>query len=427
LADQENDVPRALIINGFGMRSLPISLAWITAAIVAATGAIATETTSLKPTLSRLGVDRWSTTGYRGQGIKVVVLDTGFRGYRNFFGKTLPHTTFSRSFRFDGDMEAKDSQHGIYCAEVIHAIAPEAEIFLASWQPDSPESLIAAVNWARKIGANIISCSVIMPCWSDGEGGGVIHQELCKVIGDGSKPGDLLAVACAGNVAQRHWHGPFCGTPGSLHQWPNGSTENHIVAYGEELVSVELSRPDAAGYALQVLTESGKEVARAVASTSDAGRSMAIRFVAQRDARYAVRVQHASGFPGQFHLTVLGGTLEHRTVRGSIPFPGDGPEWVTVGAWENDRRAPYSSCGANAKVRKPDLVAPVPFPGLSRAKPFEGTSAASPQAAALAAIYWSAYPHATAAQVRTALCSAAEDLLAPGHDNETGFGLLRLP
>src|SRR5437762_2622441 len=40
--------------------------------------------------LTRIGVDRWHTAGYRGKGVKVAVLDTGFRGYHNFLGKTLP-------------------------------------------------------------------------------------------------------------------------------------------------------------------------------------------------------------------------------------------------------------------------------------------------------------------------------------------------
>ena len=40
--------------------------------------------------LSLLGVDRWQHTGYRGQGIKIAILDTGFRGYRDQLGKMLP-------------------------------------------------------------------------------------------------------------------------------------------------------------------------------------------------------------------------------------------------------------------------------------------------------------------------------------------------
>jgi subtilisin family serine protease len=91
------------------------------------------------------------------------------------------------------------------------------------------------------------------------------------------------------------------------------------------------------------------------------------------------------------------------------------------------QRMTYSSCGPNSAQPKPDLVAPVPFPSLWRARPFSGTSASAPQAAALAALWWSRYPGWTAAQVRLALTSSARDLGPPGHDYETGYGLITLP
>src|SRR6266478_6661559 len=61
--------------------------------------------------LARLGVDRWHEAGYRGRGVKIAVLDSGFRGYRAHLGKALPATILARSFRVDGNLEAKDSQH----------------------------------------------------------------------------------------------------------------------------------------------------------------------------------------------------------------------------------------------------------------------------------------------------------------------------
>ena len=49
------------------------------------------------------------------------------------------------------------------------------------------------------------------------------------------------------------------------------------------------------------------------------------------------------------------------------------------------------------------------------------------QAAALAGLCWSRHPNWTASQVRQALRASARDLGTPGHDAETGFGLIRLP
>ena len=101
---------------------------------------------------------------------------------------------------------------------------------------------------------------------------------------------------------------------------------------------------------------------------------------------------------------------------------------LAVGAVDADgRRLFYSACGPNSPRPKPDFVAEVPFPSLWRAQPFSGTSAAAPEAAGLAALWWSRHPDWTAQQVRTAMRQTARDLGPPGHDWETGYGLVRLP
>src|SRR5262249_42389946 len=124
--------------------------------------------------LLRMGVPAWHAAGYRGQGVKVAVLDSGFRGYREHLGKALPKNVVVKSFRLDGNLEAKDSQHGILCAETVHAVAPDAELLLANWEPDRPDRFLDAVRWARQQGARVLTCSMIMPSWSDGEGGGPV-------------------------------------------------------------------------------------------------------------------------------------------------------------------------------------------------------------------------------------------------------------
>jgi hypothetical protein len=163
--------------------------------------------------MERLGLPRWHALGFRGQGVKIAILDSGFRGYRAFLGKGLPQAVRTKSFRLDHDLEARDSQHGILCAEVVHALAPEAELLFAGWEPDSPHSFLDAVRWARAEGARVVSCSLIMPGWSDGEGGGETHRALSKLLGPGLAPHDLLCFASAGNTALRHWSGDFTPEP----------------------------------------------------------------------------------------------------------------------------------------------------------------------------------------------------------------------
>jgi subtilisin family serine protease len=329
--------------------------------------------------LGRLGSLSWHKAGYRGRGVKIAILDTGFRGYRAHLGKALPAVVKVHSFRLDGDLEARDSQHGILCGEVVHTLAPEAELLFANWEPDRPEQFLEAVLWARREGARVLSCSVIMPAWSDSEGHGPVHRDLARVLGDGDGAGDLLCFTCAGNTAQRHWSGSFHDGGKGWHEWEPGRTENGVEPWGGERVSAELCWRGETYLELTV-------------------------------------------------LVVLGGGLAQATSRGSIPFPGDGPEVVTVGAVDEDgQRLAYSSCGPNSSGPKPDFVAPVPFPSRWRARPFAGTSAAAPQAAGLAALLWSRHPDWTAAHVRRALREAAIDLGPPGHDCETGYGCVHLP
>jgi hypothetical protein len=374
--------------------------------------------------IAALGIDRWHAAGVRGKGIKVAVLDSGFRGYRAHLGKGLPEKVLTATFRRDGNFEARDSEHGVLCAEVVHALAPAAELLLATWEPDDPDQFFKAVRWARGQGAKIITCSVIMPSWSDGEGGGRLHAELTKSLGD-----DLLCFASAGNTARRHWSGLFHDGGNGFHEWRTGEIDNLIRPWGPDRVSVELYWQPGCKFQLQVedITTSA-EVGRSSGHCSASRCSAVVRFVPAAGHRYRVRLKLLEGPAKSFHLVSLGGDLRCSTINGSIAFPADGPEVIAVGAVDAEgHRASYSSCGPNSKQPKPDLVAPVPFPCPGRERPFTGTSAAAPQAAAAAALWGCRHPEWKASQVRETLRQTARDLGPPGHDWETGHGMIALP
>jgi subtilisin family serine protease len=397
-----------------------------------APGASAVAAASRQQHLEQLGLPRWHDQGYRGQGVKVAILDSGFRGYRSFLGKGLPSSVTTRSFRIDHDLEARDSQHGILCAEVVHALAPEAELLLATWEPDSPRSFLDAVRWSREQGVRVISCSLIMPGWSDGEGGGAIHQALSRLLGRGDSSADLLCFASAGNTAQRHWSGHFHPDAAGRHQWSDGQPQNRVTPWGTERVVVELYGASRVPYELEVIESgSGALVGSARVGADPVHRGQAIvRFEPVAGRAYHICLYGPASAPtdDKFHVVVLGGNPEHASAPGSIAFPGDGAAVYAVGAVDGQRqRIGYSSCGPNSSRPKPDFVATVPFPTQCRERPFAGTSAAAPQAAGLAAVLLSRSPASAPRQVVDALRSAAEDLGPPGHDWETGYGLLRLP
>ncbi len=379
--------------------------------------------------LAELGVDRWLKVGGTGRGVKVAVLDSGLRGYKDQLGKALPAKVSVHSFRKDGNLEARDSQHGILCGEVIHTIAPDADLLFANWDEDDAPSFLQAVRWAREQGAQVISCSVIMPSHSDGDGGGPVHRELARILGSGERRGDVLFFASAGNTAERHWSGQFHANADGFHEWRTGVVDNLVTPWGKDRVAVELCCKTGSSYELIVADgDTGDVVARSGGPVEAGSDCRVARFMPTAGHNYRVRVRLVAGKPGSFHVVALAAGLKETSAAGSVAFPADGPEVIAVGAVDHaGKRAAYSACGSADGKAKPDLVAPVPFTSAWRAKPFAGTSAAAPQAAAVAALVWSRGLDWTAERVRSALRKSAKDLGPPGYDAETGFGLIQLP
>jgi subtilisin family serine protease len=380
--------------------------------------------------LTKMGVDRWQAAGTRGRGVKVAIIDTGFRGWRDHLGKALPAHVTAHSFRADGNLEFKDSQHGILCGEVVHTLAPDAELLFANWDPGHEDQFLAAIRWAREQGAHVVSISVITPSWSDGEGGGTMHRALSDLLGPGTKSADVLCFASAGNTTDRHWNGHFKDGGDGWHCWHDKSTDNGLRPWGEDDVYVELYGKASGTYELDVVdSDTGREVGKAATNPRQTDRlSAAVRFKPNVAHSYSVRVRHVAGTAGDFHVTTTFGSLGSTTPGANVCFPADGKEVVALGAVDQDgHRQDYSACGTNLARVKPDLVAVVPFPTSFRTRPFGGTSAAAPQAAALAALCWSRHPGWTATHVREAMQSAAIDLNTPGPDCETGYGLIHVP
>ena len=281
----------------------------------------------------------------------------------------------------------------------------------------------------RSNGANVLSCSCIMPNWSDGEGGGAVHEALTKLLGDGKERGDMVFCGCVGNTARRHWSGNFRPDKEGYHQWSTGQRENSLEPWGDERVSVEFYCKPGATYELAIVDGEGKAVGAASNTRCVEGLcTTTARFEPRVGQSYRVKLRLTGGKAEPFHLVALHSDLETSSAAGSICFPGDGSHVIGVGAVDQGgRRCSYSACGPNSLRPKPDVVAPVPFISLCRPRPFAGTSAATPQAAAIALLLWSRNPDWTADRVRTQLSSSARDLGPKGHDREYGHGLVRLP
>jgi len=83
--------------------------------------------------LKCFNADMQHNLGNMGKGVKVAIVDHGFEGYEDLLGTELPESVTVKSFRPDGDITGGGIIiHGTGCAEVVHDVAPDAELYLVN-------------------------------------------------------------------------------------------------------------------------------------------------------------------------------------------------------------------------------------------------------------------------------------------------------
>ncbi|MGG1519798.1 S8 family serine peptidase [Paenibacillus oryzisoli] len=109
----------------------------------------------------------------------------------------------------------------------------------------------------------------------------------------------------------------------------------------------------------------------------------------------------------------------------SVKYPAAYPSVLAVGGVSPDRTAdPRSNYGPELDIMAPWDVYTTALGGGYQYQ--DGSSMAAPQVAGAAALVWGKYPGMSAFQVRSQLEQTAEDLMSPGWDTKTGYGLLNV-
>ena len=379
-----------------------------------------------------IGADKWQVAGYKGQGIKIGILDQGFDGYRDLLGRELPFNVTAQSFVPGFEVDQTGVSHGAAVAEVIHDVAPDAELYLAYYD-GGDVSMGNAVQWLINQQVQIISHSAGgLAAPLDGTGR---DAELVKLATDNG----VLWINSAGNNGTQHYRGAYTDTnTDQVHEFAPDKTLLGFQADPDGPSQIVLTWNDWQTGGIQaldlyLLDQDGNIIASSRNSRENSRPPLQQIVYNFDDARtyyvaiHGVNVTQPVMLNLFIHQTPL---MEFADPVGSLATPGDAADALTVGAvnWHNNQLETFSSRGPTADGRpKPDLVGP---DGVSNAiyapQGFYGTSAATPHIAGAAALVWSAYPQATTQDVRNFLINNAIDLEAPGLDNDTGAGLLVL-
>ena len=379
--------------------------------------------------------------GVRGQGVKVAVIDYGFKG-----ADELPGDMPARWWYYDYTGEgiyAGDSVHGTACAEIIHDMAQEAELYL--YKVGDLVDLENVKDRSIRDGIDIINHSAGWFGTGIGDGRG----EACDIVNDAADNG-ILWVNSAGNNAKSHYDGFWFDSDDD--GWQNFSGDDEVLAFeakeGDE-ISVFLtwndwpdSRQNYDLY-LSFVNSSGDiefvDESTDLQNVSGGAPVERIEYDVEESGEYGIIVRSEDARPRRLKIWSLNHDFEEFAVaENSIGSPADARGAMSVGAVHFDYYnlgwiADYSSRGPTTDGRfKPELVAPSGVSTVSYGESeffygYTGTSAAAPHVAGAAALIKSANPSYSRTQLWDALVEATVDIGTRGRDNDSGHGKLVLP
>lgn len=169
--------------------------------------------------------DRWRAK-YDGSGMRVGIIDVGFKDYDVYEGSVLPSATGITTQVFDstgagllidGSAPAKaigPEPHGTAVAEIVHDVAPGAHLYLAAIYDEV--DLAAAKQWMLDNDVQVVNMSL---GWigSPLDGGNTpgadsdVNQQVSEAV-----QGGIFWANAAGNFRLNHWAGNFFDRDGDL-------------------------------------------------------------------------------------------------------------------------------------------------------------------------------------------------------------------
>ena len=426
----------------------------------------------------------WQGAGLTGQGVKVGIIDV-FGGYEELLGTELPETVTAQSFASHEEFFPPGAPfpHGTAVAEIIHDIAPQAELFFAYFETDV--EFRQAVDWMIEQDVDVVNTSLGFFSRCFGTDQGIFESKFAK-----AKASGITWATSAGNEAEIHWEGSW-NDPDSngLHNYTPSDEGNTIDVVLEEFVyedgervatsviegalswdascssatddyEVVVFREDSQGRLAELPAHDGR-----VGQVNDwlwrPGVPIKVFFASEdfnpsrigEAMRYHVGIrklrQDAADARLDMFLSNCEASCQYHQAQGSLGMvePAASESVITVGAAHHSPSGcplslcpskpllAYSSQGPTKDGRiKPDITGPshvstVAFGrwtgnGRSDNFGFTGTSASSPHVAGAAALVLGAFPAFSPDDVAQFLQGRGEDVGETGKDSRFGAGLL---
>ncbi|MFA5802692.1 MAG: S8 family serine peptidase [Thermoleophilia bacterium] len=383
-----------------------------------------------------IGATSWQASGYSGAGVKIAILDPGFASYQQAISSgDLPANVITRSFRSDADITGGGEVHGTACAEIVHDVAPGAQLYLVNFSTDV--ELGNAVDYLATQGVTVVSASWGFFGSFRGDGQGQVDDMVLQARNAG-----IFWSNAAGNAAQSHWSGPFTDSDNDTWNEFSGADEHNTVSAqsGEQLdIYLAWNRWPATDqdYDMYLVWEGQPNTTVAASDSWQSGTQPPVEEIhytvpSGRSGNYWIVIKNYSAAgDAVFQLYTYPKTVQHQVAAGSLGGqPADSADAMIVGAVpvNNSSIEAFSSRGPTIDGRvKPDIVAPDRVSTFTYGPAgFWGTSAAAPHVAGAGALVKGANFAYTPAQVQGFLESRVTDLGASGKDNVYGSGKLAL-
>ena len=419
------------------------------------------------------GATAWHSAGYKGQGVKIGVIDIGnggFSGFSSLMGSELPASVEARCYTDIGqftfnlsDCETGGYSHGTTVVEAVFDIAPSATYYVAN--PITPGDLATAVDWMIEHDVDVINHSVGWLWDGPGDGtspyDGTIPHPFDFEAPYWNSPlrtlntaieGGAIWINSAGNSATQTWYGNFADTDGDgFHNFSGNIECNELEVEGLlSFITAQLRWNDTWGGAtrdvdlqLYELLSSG-ELERVDSffliggedyQTGAAGHVPleVLEYLLAPSGTYCLAVKSITGAaPEWIQLQIFSEQdLLDPTFSGSILNPAESANlgMLAVGAahvGDTSTIEQFSSQGPTPDDRiKPDIVGADGVQSAAYGDAFYGTSQAAPHVSGLAALVQQRFPTYTPQQIANYLKTHAS---ARGTvpNNIWGHGFARL-